>query len=70
MMKAFSIGYYDADGVAFILCDERGMYPISSCSEWPEMGFIRCSCGNKPYKERLVPLATARRLASLFMQRG
>ena len=70
MMKTYQIGYYDTDGTAFILCDERGMYSISSCSEWPEMGFIRCSRDDKPYKERLVPQATARRLASLFMQRG
>lgn len=69
-VETICIGYYDMDGVAFILCDRRGTYPISDCSEWPEIGYVRCSRGGKPYKERLVPLATARRLASLFMRRG
>lgn len=70
MMKTYQIGYYDSDGTAFALCDRRGTYPISDCSERPDMGFVRCSRGDKPYKERLVPLATARRLVTLFMQRG
>ena len=69
MIKTYQIGYYDVDGTAFILCDKRGSYPISGNSEWPDMGFVRCSRGDKPYKERLVTLATARRLARLLMQR-